>query len=283
MLNLLMTGSSGFWNTSPAFLDRSRCLTEYILPELKTEYGSFSAENIQKILELPCVFAYEKAQHEDARIGKLNKIVAQATNIRIDYTLYDQKIPFEEFIKLSSLLDISTWEWNRTHWTIKNTSIEDLRPHFTTQQKHLPTVFVSYSWSPPSNQQRVFRLIDQLEYDGFKVIYDKKDLLPGQDMNFFMESSLSSEKINAVIIVCNSDYARKANERQGGVGYESELILNEIRNNPLQSKYIPVVLEQNTDGSLPIPNFLKSRYCIDLTSETGYKNLIRAITLANHT
>lgn len=272
-----MAGASGFWNTPPSFFDKSRCLTEYILPELKTEYGLFSQESIKKVLEFPSIFAYEKSQHEDAYIGKILNIHIQQTNVRIDYKLTGERITFENFIQLSDLLDISNWEWNRTHWTIKKASIDDLRPYFMLQHKHSPTVFISYSWSPPSNQQRVFQLIDQLERDGIKVIYDKKDLRPSQNMNVFMETHLDSDDINAVIIVCNSDYAHKANNRQGGVGYESELILNEIRGDPFQTKYIPVVLEQNIDGSFPLPLFLKDRYCIDLTSETGYKDLIKAI------
>ena len=70
---------------------------------------------------------------------------------------------------------------------------------------------------------------------------------------------------------------RKANKRSGGVGYESEMILSEIRNKPLQRKYIPVVIEHDENGELPLPNFLKSRYCIDLSKDTGYGDLLSAI------
>lgn len=41
-------------------------------------------------------------------------------------------------------------------------------------------------------------------------MYDKKDLFPGQDMNYFMESKLISDEIDAVIVVCNKDYAEKS-------------------------------------------------------------------------
>lgn len=78
-------------------------------------------------------------------------------------------------------------------------------------------------------------------------------------------------------IVCNKDYAEKANSRKGGVGYESELILTEVKNNPLQRKYIPVVIEHDENGELPLPNFLKSRLCIDLSKDHGYSELLSAV------
>lgn len=159
----------------------------------------------------------------------------------------------------------------------KKTNIYDLKPYFKNKCINRPKVFVSYSWNPPSNQQNVFELIKRLERDGINVVYDRKELGPGQDMNYFMESVLTSDEIDAVIIVCNRDYAEKANNRSGGVGYESELILTEIKNKPLQRKYIPVVIDYNENGELPLPNFLKSRYCIDLSKDTGYDDLLNAI------
>lgn len=120
-------------------------------------------------------------------------------------------------------------------------------------------------------------MIDKLELDEISVIYDKKDLYPGQDMNFFMESTLTSDETDAVIVVCNKDYAEKANNRKGGVGYESELILTEVKNKPLQRKYIPVVIEHDENGELPLLNFLKSRLCIDLSKDTGYVELLDTI------
>lgn len=94
-----------------------------------------------------------------------------------------------------------------------------------------------------------------------------------------MKKLLASDKINEVIIVCSKDYAKKADSRSGGVGYESGLILTEIQNNPMQTKYIPIIIEHDDQGKLSIPSFLKSRYCIDLTQDIGYENLLRAIKM----
>ena len=277
MINFIMVYDDSAWNKSPAFIDRERCLTEYILPEYKEQYSNFSEESIKQLKQLPCIFAYEKPIKKDAVIGYIKNIEVQQTNIRIDYELCGESISYEDFIQLSNLLDMGAWEWNRTHWTIKRADLNDLKPYFKSKCTDKPKVFVSYSWNPPSNQRNVFELINKLELDEVNVVYDKKDLLPGQDMNYFMENVLTSDEIDAVIIVCNKDYADKANKRSGGVGYESEIILTEIRNKPLQRKYIPVVIEHDGNGELPLPNFLKSRLCIDLSKDTGYGELLNAI------
>lgn len=277
MLNLLITSDEKAWTKSPAFIEQNRCLTECILPELKEKYSDFSKDAIEELKKIPCIFAYEKFHKLDAYIGFIKNVITYQKGIRIDYELTGQEIKFDDLMQLTDILDMDTREWNRTHWTLKNTNLEDIKPYFKRKTVDNPKVFVSYSWNPPSNQQNVFELIKKLELDGINVVYDKKDLCPGQDMNYFMESKLTSNEIDAVIIVCNKDYAEKANNRSNGAGYESELILTEIRNKPLQTKYIPVAIEHGVNGELPLPAFLKSRYCVDLSKETGYNDLLTAI------
>lgn len=277
MINILITSDGTAWTKSPAFMEPERCLTEYILPELKEKYSALSKEVIKELKGIPCIFAYEKFHKLDAHIGFIKNIDFYQKGIKIDYELTEQVIAFDDLMRLTDLLDMSTWEWNRTHWTIKKTNLEELEPYFKGKNTDKPKVFISYSWNPPSNQQNVFELIQKLELDGISVTYDRKDLYPGQDMNYFMESVLTSDKIDAVIIVCNKDYAEKANKRMGGVGYESEMILSEIRNAPLQRKYIPVVIEHDENGGLPLPNFLRSRLFVDLSKDDGYDDLLNAI------
>lgn len=277
VLNLFITYDNNAWTKSPAIMEPERCLTEYILPEIKKKYSELSKETIEELKEIPCLFAYEKVHKSDAYIGFIKNIDFYQKGIKIDYQLTGQEIAYDNLIQLTDLLDMDTWEWNRTHWTIKKTNLEELQPYFKGKDIIKPKVFVSYSWTPPSNQRNVYELIQKLESDRVSVVYDKKDLYPGQDMNYFMENVLTSDKIDAVIIVCNKEYAEKANARSGGVGYESELILTEIKNKPFQRKYIPVVMEHNENGELPLPNFLKSRLCVDLTKDDGYADLLDAI------
>lgn len=88
-------------------------------------------------------------------IGRIKNIEVQQTNIRIDYELNGESIAFEDFIQLSDMLDISTWEWNRTHWTIKKANLEDLEPYFKKKNLYKPKVFISYSWNPKSVKDKM--------------------------------------------------------------------------------------------------------------------------------
>lgn len=277
MINLLITFSPDTWDKSPAFIESGRALSEYILPAFREKYAALTSQAIDELKATPCLFAYEKVHKKDIAVGRIMSIIPQQTNIRIDFELTGQIIPFECIDDISDVLDMGAWEWNRTHWTVKSANLSDLQPYFATANQRKPVVFVSYCWSPPSNQRNVFELIQKLERDGIAVKYDKGSLRPGQDMNYFMEQQLFSKECDSVIIVCNSDYATKANARSGGVGYESGLILTQIRNDPMQTRYIPVAIEHNEDGTLPLPTFLQSRYCIDLTAENGYEDLIESI------
>lgn len=277
MLNLLITSEESAWKVSPYMFIRNRCLTEYILPEFKEQFGGFRFDEIERLKRIPAIFTYEQYCRKDAHIGWITDISVRQKMVRIDFRLTGDTIRFNDFVSLAKTLDMGHWELDRTHWTIKNVSIEELRPYFSTNMAQKPSVFVSYSWTPIENQRKVFELVERLESDGIRVVYDKKDLRPGQDKDYFMENALSSHDIDFVLVVCNKDYAEKANARRGGVGYETEIIISQIDSQPLQIRYIPVVIETDESGTPYIPLSLKSRFFIDLTEETGYSDLISTI------
>lgn len=277
MINLFISGANDAWDSSPVLWPSDRALTEYILPDYKQRYSLLSETVIRELKSFPCIFAYESWNRKDAHVGWITNISVRQTNVMIEYQLTDEKISFEEINKLQGLLDLGTWELNRTHWTVKNISIDSLRHVFTTTPKPGPKVFISYCWSPIQNQEYVFQLVAKLRSDGISVVYDRDDLYPGQDNNYFMEQAISNNDIDNIIIVCNKDYAQKADARKGGVGYEAEIILTEIRSNPMQRRVIPVSIETDEYGKVYLPVFCKSRNFIDLTRDTGYKELLDAI------
>lgn len=276
MINLFMSGNDVEWEKKPAFMPKNRCLTEYILPEYKNSYLPLSQENIDQLKKIPCIFAYEAGCKKDAYIGKLINITVRQNDVRIDYELTNEVITHDTFASLSQLLDMGTWEMNRTHWTIKNVQMRDIEPFFTKENQQ-PKVFVSYSWTPMSNQETVFRLVTRLRSDGVCVIYDKDNLHPGQNINYFMEQSLANNEVDNIIVVCNRDYAAKANNRQGGVGHEAGIIISEIKSAPLQRRVIPVAVEFDENKNPYLPTSFKELYYIDLTKEQGYDDLLKAI------
>lgn len=277
MINLFISADLSMWESTPACFPRERCLTEYIMSEIKEQFSSLGAKEIRNLKKIPCIFAYEGINDKDAYVGCLNNITVRATDVLIDFRLTGDTIRIENNRQIQSLLDISRWEMNRTHWTIKRINIEQLKKHFSSAIGHKYTVFISYCWMPPENQRNVFSLVENLSNSGITVIYDKNSLRSGQDVNYFMEQSLQSNEIDKVLVICNKEYKEKADKKCGGVGYEAEIILSEIQSKPLQTRVIPVVIERNKDGEPFLPVFLKSRKYIDLNLEGGFDELVEEI------
>nr|WP_297070172.1 toll/interleukin-1 receptor domain-containing protein [Prevotella sp.] len=73
-----------------------------------------------------------------------------------------------------------------------------------------PKVFISYSWHPEENKIRVQQLARRLMSDGVDVILDVWSLKDGQDKYVFMGKMVTDSNINKVLIICNKDYAEKA-------------------------------------------------------------------------
>lgn len=276
MINLLMSSDEFEWEKSPSFFPKSRCLLEYILPKYKEQFASLDTTSIERLKSIPCIFAYEGWCKKDARIGKILDISVRQNDVKIDFELTDEIIDYETFSGMAQLLDFGSWEMNRTHWTIKNVSWNEITPYFSTERQ-LPKVFISYSWTPMRNQETVFELVSKLRNDGVIVKYDRDDLYPGQNINYFMEQALDQEDFDNIIVVCNKDYAEKANNRQGGVGYEAGIIISEIKSAPLQRRVIPVVVELDKNGEPYLPTKFKELLYIDLTRENGYAELLSAI------
>jgi len=133
-------------------------------------------------------------------------------------------------------------------------------------------VFISYSWTTPEHEAWINELASRLTIDGIEVKYDKWDLKPGQDKYSFMESMVTDESINRVLIICDKGYKEKADNRAGGVGTETQIITPEIYDKVNQEKFIPIIAERGEKFDSYMPIFLKSRIGIDLSSEENYEN-----------
>lgn len=144
-----------------------------------------------------------------------------------------------------------------------------------------PKVFISYSWHPEENKIRVQRLAERLMSDGVDVVLDIWSLQDGQDKYAFMEKMVADQEIKKVLVICNKDYAEKANSRKGGVGTESTIMSDEIYSKAEQTKFIPIVFDKSGNQEFYKPHFLKSRIHVDMSSEDcyeqGYDQLLRDI------
>ncbi len=141
-----------------------------------------------------------------------------------------------------------------------------------------PTVFVSYSYDSEEHKEWVLQLAARLkEKGGVNVILDRWNLRKGHDRAHFMETGIVSSKF--VLVVCTPEYARKADERTGGVGYEAMIITAQLAQDILQAKFIPVLREGGWNSALP--TWLQARIGTDLKgdpySEEEYEELVREL------
>ena len=138
-----------------------------------------------------------------------------------------------------------------------------------------PRMFVSYSWEEDDHKGWVKGLAERLQTDGIQVIFDRWYLKLGQDKLHFMESAVADS--DYVAIICTEEYANRANQREGGVGWESMIITSEVAEHMLTDKFIPILRKGTFKTSLP--RYLKTRMGVNLMgdpyNEEAYEELLR--------
>lgn len=123
MYNLLVTARDGAWDEEFYEFDKSRFL-EYTNEDIASVLKELSSSHIENLKSYPCLFAYE-GEDSDVRVGYLKSIKERGRNLLIEFEFQQNidPIPFELIKPIAPLLDIRSWEMNRTHWAVKD---EDL-------------------------------------------------------------------------------------------------------------------------------------------------------------
>lgn len=133
-----------------------------------------------------------------------------------------------------------------------------------------PKVFISYAWGSEDYRVKVRSFATDLMGNGIDVLLDQWSLKEGNDTYAFMEQSVTDATITNVLILLDPVYEKKANERHGGVGTETQIISPEIYNKVKQEKFLPVVFERGENGEIPKPQYLKTMLHFDLSQEEKY-------------
>lgn len=118
----------------------------------------------------------------------------------------------------------------------------------------------------------------RLKGDGISVVIDKWSMEVGNDTFSFMEKCVKDNSINFVVILLDPIYAKKADNRTGGVGTETQIISPSVYNDAEQSKFVPVVFERGKNNEICKPIYLNGRWHCDLTTadyENEYIKLVR--------
>lgn len=138
----------------------------------------------------------------------------------------------------------------------------------------MPKAFISYSWEDEEHRTWVREFATRLRADGIETAIDQWDAVPGDQLPSFMETAIRSNEY--VLIVCTPKYKQKSDNRQGGVGYEGDIMTAEVMGKSNHRKFIPILRK----GSWPdsAPTWLGGKYFIDLSalpySEESYGDLL---------
>ncbi len=132
-------------------------------------------------------------------------------------------------------------------------------------------VFISYSWDPNHFDKKVEYIVTRLLNNGVDVIFDKYDCKPGNNVYKFMEDSVNNPIVDHVLIMCTEAYKKKADDREKGVGAETLIISPKVYQNCMQSKFIPVILENDGNGKPYKPTYIESNIHIDLSDEAEFE------------
>jgi hypothetical protein len=140
-----------------------------------------------------------------------------------------------------------------------------------------PSAFVSYSWDDDAHKEWVRALAERLRADGVDITLDRWAAVPGDQLPAFMEQAIRENTF--VVIICTARYKRRSDAREGGVGYEGDIMTAEAMTRQNNRKFIPVW----RNGTWPevAPSWLAGKYYINLTgnpySERDYVDLVRTL------
>lgn len=133
--------------------------------------------------------------------------------------------------------------------------------------EHIPKVFISYSHDTPAHKKWVGEFASKLVDKRIDVFLDQWDLSPGDDIIKFMEKSVT--EADRVLMICSEPYVRKADDGQGGVGYEAMIVTGELVRNLGTSKFIPVARQSNSE--VVLPKSVSTRFYINLGEDQNYE------------
>jgi len=122
---------------------------------------------------------------------------------------------------------------------------------------------------------------ERLYESGIEARLDQWFVQPGESFTAFMEQEV--EAADFVVVVCTPSYAHKSNNRQGGVGYEQQIVSGQLMAGTARSKFIPILrkggYDPGPDSAIPT-HFLGIAWIEfrdDLVFEEKLEDLIRVI------
>ena len=120
MFHLIVVGNPEGYASRHIILERRRVLQEYTSDALREHYSELSEDTITDLKRLPALFAHERDNRKDARLGWITSIQTRPHEIRFGCEFEESfpAIPWEQIDALEWDLGIRSSELNRTHWAL---------------------------------------------------------------------------------------------------------------------------------------------------------------------
>lgn len=197
--------------------------------------------------------------------------VSELEYIRIIKTwLKNEEIFFKEIYPMFNSI-VGT---NKKQLNVNQNNV-DVENKISEQEEEI-TLFISYYWEDEINEDHkswVRNLADILIHNRINVILDQYELKLGGNMIHFMENSISIA--NKIIIVFTPGYKLKANNKNGGVGYEYSIINASMYKNQIENNVIPVLRMGEREDS--IPDFMHQYVGIDMRKDNKFDESVEEI------
>lgn len=130
-----------------------------------------------------------------------------------------------------------------------------------------PKLLISYSWDSEGHKNWVRAIAERIRFNGVDVKLDQWHVVPGQSLTQFMESEIVN--CDFVLIICTPNYFKKSLSREGGVGYEQQIISGHIAAGVAREKFIPLLREGDFEpgDTCAIPPHFSGIFAIDMRSD----------------
>lgn len=134
-------------------------------------------------------------------------------------------------------------------------------------------VFVSYSWDDEKHQRWVMNLVNLLRENGIDATFDKFETQSVTVNLYYMMISNIKDK-DYIIVVLTENYAKKANELQGGVGFETLLTFPLLTK---ESNKLIFIVRDNGNFEDVFPFHLKGWHAIDFSDDSKFSESFKEL------
>jgi hypothetical protein len=146
-------------------------------------------------------------------------------------------------------------------------------------------VFISYSHDSLEHSARVLALSDKLRAMGVDAELDRYYTRPPQGWPLWCDERLRPENAKFVLMICTPTYRERVENKapadEGrGVFWEGSLIYNYIYDDKTNSRFIPVLLGDESAESIPfrLKGYAKHRLKSFELNDSGFEALYRELT-----